>query len=248
MFRRRNEEGKTEFVTKKILKYKGLSVILRMGKFEKLRAMYKNSAKYRNKIFFACAFRYQCISDNNYFLSIPPPVAKMMDFECFGSPFNCIKPCFTPFPEVDVYFGSKGNFFTDEIPKEYTLVSFNPPWDEKLMNMAINRLIFQIKTRDTPLTALCVIPVWDSETKNKYGFNRDSDDLSKDSETYRLFQASGLIQRSMVVPKDHLYFYDYISKVYTGSINIHIIVLSKGRPGIEINDVYQTWRIAQNLS
>lgn len=229
-----------------ILEYKGLTVSLSNIKYSILTSKYKYLSKFRSEIIFACAFRYQTIGDNNFHLAIPPSVVNLVHFECFGNPWNAIKPCFTALPEIDQYFGSKGNYFTDDIPKNYNIISFNPPYDEEIFKMAVNRLILQMRCREKSpeeLTVLATLPVWDPETQDKYKFYKDKKFEGKKFEGMDILRSSGLIRESIVLTKEQAPFYDYITKKFVSAVNIHLMILCTGKPKLTLAQVWPRWNM-----
>lgn len=228
----------------KILEYRGLSVKTTDFKYNILVNKCKAPESIKKQVLFGCIFRYELISGNNFHLAIPPNVAKLVQFECFGSPFNSIGPHFSACPEVDQYFGSLGDYFIDNIPSNVNTISFNPPYDEEIFKIAINRLIFQMNCRkdsSEELTVLATLPVWDPETQDKHNFYKDKKFEGKNFEGMDILRGSGLIKDAKVLTREEAPFYDYVTKTYVTAVNIHLIILCTGKPRLTIAQVLTQW-------
>lgn len=215
----------------------------------------KYSGLPENKVesIFLLGLRYQTIGFDNHYLSIPRSVvANCVDFELFGCPINTYyrDRYFSPFPELESAFGSRGDFFTTPFPHEYDRFSFNPPYDEIVMERAVDRLLRQMSVR--PMTVLCVLPVWDPETQSEIGapmFDEQgirTSDFGKARKfvAFNKIMASGfLVERKVQMrDKDRPFFYDYLTQSNILLINVHIIILSNGPAKIKLKDVIATWK------
>lgn len=59
--------------------------------------------------------------------------------ECFASPFNCWYDLYcSAFKDVDTYFGSRGSFFTTDLPDG--MYECNPPFVEEVILMMVDRM------------------------------------------------------------------------------------------------------------
>lgn len=230
--------------SKKILEYDGLKVFLSATQYKLLGDKYRYIESCKKEIIFGTAFRYQTLGADNFHLAMPASVVQLVEFECFGSPFNTQKPYFSAFPEVDCYFGSWGNFFRDPIPLTCNIISFNPPFDEEIFKMAANSLIAQMRTRKGELTVICTLPVWDPETQDKHNFYRDKKFEGKKFEGLDILKASGLIKESIVLTKDEAPFYDYVTKKYVHATNIHLLICATGMPRVTLSEVIKKWKEA----
>ena len=234
----------------KILEYQGLSVKTTEFKYNILLNKCKAPETIKKQVLFGCLFRYELISGNNFHLAIPPNVVKLVQFECFGSPFNSFNsyngfvPYFSAFPEVDRYFGSLGDYFIDLIPSDVNIISFNPPYDEEIFKIAVNRLILQMICRKDSveeLTVVATLPVWDPETQDKYNFYKDKKFAGKNFEALNILKESGLIKEDRVLTREEAPFYDYITKTYVTAVNIHLIILCTGKPRLTVAQILTQW-------
>jgi hypothetical protein len=156
-------------------------------------------------------------------LSIPPPLldALNVSVELFGTPLNTTLPRFcSPFPDVERFFGSLGNFlqYTWEADHRYT---FNPPYDEQLMETAAERLVQMMK--NTPnILVLSLLPVWDPKTQREMGFQ----EFNTPFRAYDILMESGFIIQQQVLPKDEYPYYNYFTDSYVPASNTHILVMS----------------------
>lgn len=219
----------------KILEFMGYRVKIDFRKLSLLIDKYIGPSHRTMEYVFSLAFRYNLVSESGFQLAIPPEVVRLLQFECFGSAYNTIKPYFSAFPEVEKYFGSRGGFFTTDIPPEFDLVSFNPPFVEIVFEMASKNLLKQMKSR--PLTVVCILPVWDPKTQGEHGFPQ----LNKKFEAFDLLVNSPYIKEKIVLNKDRAPFYDHINKKLISAVNIHVIILSSGNPKINLETIINNW-------
>ncbi|CXI24315.1 conserved Plasmodium protein, unknown function [Plasmodium berghei] len=78
--------------------------------------------------------------------------------ECFSSPFNAIlqKYC-SFFPDIDIFFGSTGNFFNFNF--QNGVYEVNPPFDIFLINKLIVYILYNLKKEEYELTFFLIIPL-----------------------------------------------------------------------------------------
>lgn len=79
--------------------------------------------------------------------------------ELFSSPFNVtLLHYYSLFPDTDQVFGSRGNFFTANIPPgSYTA---NPPYTEPTFRAMVDKFMFLLE-QPQPYSITCIIPGWD---------------------------------------------------------------------------------------
>lgn len=218
-----------------------------------LRSKYSGPPENISAAIFMVGLRYQTIGFDNHYLSIPRSVvSRCIDFELFGSPFNTLyrDRYFSPFPEVETAFGSRGDFFSVPFPVEYDRFSFNPPFDEIVMEKAVDRLLIQMSVR--PMTILCILPVWDPETQSKIGAPMfdDQGNTTNDFAKARRFVAFNKLTASPYVSErkvqmrdiDRPFFYDYLTQKNILPINVHLVIMSNGPPKITLKDVIAAWK------
>ncbi|KAL0476984.1 hypothetical protein AKO1_006435 [Acrasis kona] len=85
--------------------------------------------------------------------------------ECFASPLNCYFSEFcSAFPDIDVYFGSRGSFFDFE--PEQGSFECGPPYTVEVMDQAADRCIQLLEKAEGPLSFVVFVPEW---TNTHYG-------------------------------------------------------------------------------
>lgn len=214
-----------------------------------LRSKYRGPVSQVNESIYICGLRYQTLGFDNNYLSIPPTVSVLFDMELFGSPFNTTRPYFSPFPDIESCFGSLGNFFSTPFPVEMNKFTFNPPYDETVIEMAATKLIEELKKRH--ITILCVLPVWDPETQCKLGtpMLTDRKEPTRDPSLARPFRGLNILRNSGFIKEwsvrirdvDHPFFYDYLTGDTVLAVTTHMIMLSSGQPHIGLRDVFAKW-------
>ena len=94
------------------INYQGFKLNCLYSMYMLSRERYSGRPELLDQYIFALLAIYQTIEVDNNYLSVPPDVVKLCEFEFFGSPFNTLNPYFGPLPQIERKFGSYGNFFT----------------------------------------------------------------------------------------------------------------------------------------
>ena len=112
--------------------------------------------------------RYQTLYAPGYHAAIPEKVFSLLretlkvNHEVFASPFNNTMSSYTSaYPDVDKYFGSKGNFFEvcSELLKDGGSFEANPPFLEEHM-AALAIIIEENLKREVPFSFVVIVPAW----------------------------------------------------------------------------------------
>jgi len=111
--------------------------------------------------------------------------------ECFASPLNAYCPeYFSIFPDTDCPFGSRGSFFDKDVNLYRGSFEVNPPFDERIMERVVGRLLGWLSNSSQPLSFSVVVPFWDNgpckylTTLCSNRFNRASITLAKGNHAY----------------------------------------------------------------
>ena len=219
----------------KILEFMGYRVKMDFQKLNLLINKYIGPPEQMMEHIFSVGFRYNLVAESGFQLAIPPEVVRLFQFECFGSAYNTVCPYFSAFPEVEKYFGSRGDFFKNDIPNEFDIVSFNPPFVEIVFEMASKKLLEQMQKRQ--LTIVCTLPVWDPVSQSEHGFRQ----MGKKFEAFDLLVNSPFLREKIILNRDRAPFYDHINKKLISAVNIHILILSSGSPKITLQSILAAW-------
>lgn len=113
----------------------------------------------------ALMIRYDALSSYNNQLALPRTFMKYIEkvlnvnHELFASPFNAYFRTFCSiFPDIELVFGSVGNFFEFNLVDGASYVA-NPPFDETVITAMATRLIDQLSRVST--TVIVSLPAWD---------------------------------------------------------------------------------------
>jgi phosphorylated CTD-interacting factor 1 len=98
--------------------------------------------------------------------------------ESFASPLNCYLPniC-SAFPDIDIYFGSKGSFF-DFTPREGSF-QLGTPNVEEVMIKAANKVNLLLDNATGPMSWICFLPDWSDPPSLFLSIYGDSKYLTK---------------------------------------------------------------------
>lgn len=226
--------------------YNNFKIDSNYGMFSICKDKYNGPAHEQMARIFALLGLYSTIEVDNNYLSIPAGVVRLVDFEFFGSPFNTIKPYFSPFPHLEKDFGSYGNFFTLDLQttlakiNNFNNFSFNPPFTELVIKDGATKLVQLLLARqkmNKPMTVLVSLPVWDSESQRQIGEN----DLGLELEGWQTLLTCGFI-REHTIWKRQVEFYDHIRQEMVPTTNMHIAILSTDiKPILTIKQIEQSW-------
>jgi len=148
-----------------------LKFYLKHETYEKLKTLYNGEPSKLNERIFKLWCRYEALAAPGYHAAIPTSMFELIrrelkvNHELFASPFNCTLENYTSaYPDTDVYFGSKGNFFR-EYPKLLAKggsFEANPPFLEEHMT-ALSLIIEESLDKYTavPLSFVVIYPAWE---------------------------------------------------------------------------------------
>lgn len=108
-----------------------------------------------------------CGFDSGHFLGLHPKIYNEISnydpntLECFASPFNhTLKNFYSLLPELDKYYGSKGNFFADFLDAPNTTYVINPPFEEFIMHKVFDLIRMKLSKPESCRIFL-YLPQWD---------------------------------------------------------------------------------------
>lgn len=239
------------FSGEKLLEYGRTSFRMSNHIEQMLREKYVGPINQISEYLFIVGLRYSILEINNHHLSIPKSVVELFQFELFGSPFNTIRPYFSPFPEIETVFGSKGSFFVTPLPGEYLSFTFNPPYDEVFMERAVIRLIDQMKKH--PCFVLCVLPLWDPHSRKEAGAPICTRELvgTNDPNKARKFDAYDRLVESGLIVEQTIRKRDFDAPVFTDYVaqknnlvlcDIHLILLASCSFRIPLAKIIEAWK------
>jgi len=177
-----------------------------------------NKSNRLNEIIFCLLLRYKSLNLNTYGLAIPPNVMHVIQmsfniqFELFGSPLNnyCKHYC-SIFKDIEKHFNSHGSFFELSINKGNFEV--NPPFDEELIKLTIDKLIECLRSKD-PVLFFLVIPGWKSV--NNYGIYEG---------LIKLQQNPSHVTYHTKIKKNHHKYFNYDNSTYINACDTYIFIL-----------------------
>lgn len=187
--------------------------------------------------------RYSILGTENQHLSFPPSIMKKLNVnvELFGTPLNVSSSRFcSPFPDIERYFGSIGNFFHTNM-KSSTVYTFDPPYVEELMDNATERLLSQLDKINN-FIVIVNIPVWDSETQRKYDFK----DYHMRFKTYEMLRDSKYLHSETVAYKFKNKYYNYFTNTYIPVSNTHLMILTDRRIKYNAESLREMWENLHN--
>ena len=163
----------------------------------------KTNGQNLDMIIYCLLLRYQSLNINGCGLSIPDEIAYKMkekmsiDTEAFSSIINCnLDNYYSLFYDIEKIFGSNGSFFNSVLMKgNYEI---NPPFDEEIIKMTVEKIIDSIKNSHSELLFFLIIPQWDNV--DEYGIFDALDILYEYNEIYKCITYS-----TVILSKDHKY-------------------------------------------
>ena len=133
-------------------------------------------------IIYCILLRYFTLGSNNNQLAVSPKTMNQfknkfnMTFESFASAINYNSKYFCSiYPDLESLFGSFGNFFEVEFIKG--CYNFNPPFQEDIINLGIEKILYHLENSKEELTFIITIPVWDKLGKKLFGIEDKYSDL-----------------------------------------------------------------------
>ncbi len=197
-----------------------------------LKSRYNHKWSLFNVYIFLMVLRYTTIGNTNSHCSVPPNIIKNFGLcELFGSPLNTNSDIYySPFEDIECFFGSKGNFFTSEIlPGNYLA---NPPFDPIIVHKTILKIISIMKTVKN-VNILVNIPKYDyTETESLDKLKNDI--ISSYSSKYCIYRTS--------LPKEEYNHYNYYLDKYIPVCDTELILFSNTKNTLDVDVIKELWR------
>lgn len=230
----RKNKGMVQYIHKKF------SLKCSAEMYSRCKDRYRGSPQQFQLYAYALLGIYNTLGIDNNYLSIPGEATRLCHFELFSGPWNGIRPYFGAFYELEKYFESFGSYFTHSLPDEFSIFSYNPPFSERIMELAALRLVDQLAIRDKtgkPATVLVILPVWDSDTQVRYGIP----DRGQPFLGWAVLRDSTFVREHEVWNKQ-VEFFDYVNQQMVPAVCIHIAILSTlAKPPLTIEQVAKSW-------
>lgn len=211
------------------------SITLTEKQYQLLRSRYTHKWSLFSCHVYSLVLRYKVIGNQNNHCSLPPNlITKYKLGELFGSPLNTTSEVYySPFEDIEMYFGSKGNFFTSEIQPGVYLA--NPPYDVLLVQNVFKTLISHLNK--TPgLTFLVNIPIYYDIKVDLLDKHKENIDNVKNHKYY--IAENNLSRRKYC-------HYNYSSDTYIAVCNTKLILLSnlpRDEIKIDLDDFCDEWK------
>jgi hypothetical protein len=162
--------------------------------------------------------RYEALESGNQQLAVNPKLYSRLSHygfahELFASGLNsfCSSYC-SLFPDIEQYFGSKGNF--DDFKILSGKYFANPPFDEAVTkNMAV-KLIDALKSSNEYIAVFITLPAWDK------------------FEALSLLENSGFMSLRHFVPKSQIKFFHYYENKYIDAVNTYFILIENKKSNL----------------
>lgn len=210
---------------------KKYQVIIYKERFQNLENIYiKNGGKENFiEVLYCILLRYFTLGSNNNQLAVSPSTMKqfkdeyMMSFESFASAINFNSNYFCSlYPDLESIFGSFGNFFEVEFIKG--CFNFNPPFQEDIINLGINKIFYHLENSKEDLTFIITIPVWDTIGKKLFGI----EDKYSDLPIINKIRESKFLVKIEPIDKKNFDYHDYIFNLVKNVTiqNTYVIILS----------------------
>lgn len=198
----------------------------------------KKKYNYNWGLFLQCVFlmifRYKLLGSLNFHCSVPPSLIKKYKMgEFFGSPLNTVSDVYySPFEDVEKYFGSRGNFFTAKVTPGVYIA--NPPFDTFIVMKMLKRIYHLLDTVEG-LTVIVNIPNYYYIENKSLNFIKDFSDKSSSHKNF---------VNKVVLEKEKYRHYNY----YTGKMipvcNTQLIVFSNIDEHPSLGELKQEWKKA----
>lgn len=182
--------------------------------------------------------RYTACGTNKNHCSAPPKVIEFVRAQCelFGSPINtCLTQYCSAFPDIEHVFGSLGSFFEFEF--RTGIYFMNPPYDEELMESAMNKIMRAMET-EVEITVIAVIPVWDAESQEEF---RGRVHVEKDYTTFNIVKGSQYLRSHTILDFRQHYFYNYYMDKSMPVADAHLLVISNTDYYFTATEIAKKW-------
>lgn len=212
--------------------------MITVDQLKRLKSLYLGERElFNHRVAVLVSRYYACGGLRNHF-SVPPEIIDYANVhtELFGSPFNTHLDQFcSPFDDMEVYFGSLGNFFDFDLTTGTYIM--NPPYDEELIQTAVEKIMLSLAT-EQEITVICVIPMWDIESQEMYKGSAHSE---RDFGCIREMINSKYCQSNVVLSFDKHKFYDYYERKYSYIADVHLLVMTNTRYHLTSEDIAKKW-------
>lgn len=213
------------------LKYK----LLKVGKYLDIINKDVSIDSQLNEIIFCLYLRYSYLDSKNQQLAIIEDIKKMfssygVNFELFGSSINTFSDNFCSlFYDLEVFFGSHGNFFDFKPIKG--IYWCNPPYDYTIMTN-VGKYFSNLLKDNNNIAFLITIPIWDEytqkfvekQTNSVLDHNLSlSQDNFKDFELYYLLKP--FIKKELIIPKNRIPYFNHRRDIYIYAVNTYLLLV-----------------------
>ena len=195
--------------------------------YEKLKKNYINYCTINNivpsqhiliALIISLVIRYEALESGNQQLAVNPLLYKRLEFygfrhELFASGLNsyCDSYC-SLFPDIEQYFGSKGNF--DDFKMLSGKYLANPPFDEAITKNMSLKLIAALTDSKEYIAVFITLPAWDK------------------FEALTLLEKSGFMTLKQFVPKNSIKYFHYYENKYIDAVNTCFILLENRKTNL----------------
>ena len=210
---------------------KKYQVIIYKERYDYLKSLYIKNGGIDNfkDLIYSILIRYFTLGSNNNQLAVSPNTMNIfqneynMNFESFASAINFNSEHFCSlYPDLESIFGSFGNFFETDFIKG--CFNFNPPFQEDIINLGIEKIMYHLENSKEKLTFIITIPVWDTIGKKQFGIEDQYSDLPIISK----IRKSKFLIKIEPINKKNFDYHDYIFNLVKNVTiqNTYIIILS----------------------
>lgn len=186
--------------------------------YEKLKANYSGQSVNLNQMIVSLIIRYEALESGNQQLAVNPALYSRLArygfaHELYASGLNsfCSSYC-SLFPDIEKYFGSKGNF------DDFKIISgkyfANPPFDEAVTKNMATKLINMMQMSTEYIAVFITLPAWDK------------------FEALNLLVESGFMTLRHFVPKNQIKFFHYYENKYIDAVNTYFILLENKKTNL----------------
>lgn len=197
-----------------------------------LQSNYTSNWSLFNNYIFLLLIQYHSLGCNNFHCSLPPKIIQKYHLgEFFGSPFNTIsKVYYSPFEDLERFFGSNGNFFTSKIRSGDYLC--NPPFDLLLIERVFERVV-EILEKTKNVSILVNIPAY---------YYTEVKELDKYKDHIEMYKKSKWVVASCGLNKEEYKHYNYYSDKYIPVSDTELILFSNYNNHPDLEAVVADWK------
>ena len=213
------------------LKYK----LLKTGKYIDIIDKNNSIDSQLNEIIFCLYLRYSYLDSKNQQLAIIEDIKNMfavhgVNFELFGSSINTFSDNYCSlFYDLEVFFGSHGNFFDFKPLKG--VYWCNPPYDYSIMSN-VGKYFNTLLRENKDVIFLITIPIWDELTQKFVEKQNNSildynnsieQEKFKDFELYYLIKP--FIKKELIIPKHRIPYFNHRRDMFIYAVNTYLLLI-----------------------